>query len=129
MDKTNISYEILYPFTIVAIKMSILLFYNRLFGVRDLFRYCVFAMMAITWGWGIAVFFATLFQCNPIAANWDKTIPGSHCLLDHILLKMSVPNAVLDWFVLLLPIIVVWNLQVAKARKIALSAIFLVGAL
>ncbi|KAF6221905.1 hypothetical protein HO133_001873 [Letharia lupina] len=108
--------------------MSILLFYNRLFGVRNAFRYSVFALMAATWAWGIAVFFATLFQCKPIAGNWDKTIPGSHCLLDHILLKLSIPNAVLDWFVLFLPIVVVWNLQISIDRKVALSAIFLVGA-
>lgn len=85
--------------------------------------------MAATWAWGIAVFFATLFQCNPVAGNWDKNIPGSHCLLDHILLKLSIPNAVLDWFVLLLPIVVVWKLQVSIDRKLALTAIFLVGAL
>ena len=60
--KLNWSYEILYPFTIVSIKMSILLFYIRLFGVRNAFRYSVFAMMAATWAWGIAVFFATLFR-------------------------------------------------------------------
>ena len=68
-------------------------------------------------------------ECKPIAGNWDKNIPGSHCLLDHILLKLSIPNAILDWFVLLLPIVVVWNLQVSKERKLALSAVFLVGAL
>lgn len=42
--------------------MSILLFYIRLFGVRNAFRYSVFAMMAVTWAWGISVFFATLFR-------------------------------------------------------------------
>ena len=109
--------------------MSILLFYIRLFGVRKAFRYSVFAIMAATGAWGIAVFFATLFQCKPIAGNWDKTIPGSHCLLDHILLKLSIPNAVLDWFVLFLPIVVVWNLHVNLERKLALSTIFLFGAL
>ena len=119
----------LYPFTIVAIKMSILLFYIRLFGVRNAFRYSVFGIMAATWAWGIAVLFATLFQCDPIAGNWDKKIPGSHCLLDRILLKLSIPNAVLDWFVLFLPIVVVWQLHVSIERKVALSAIFLAGAL
>ncbi|KAL9038760.1 MAG: hypothetical protein Q9180_002937 [Flavoplaca navasiana] len=49
-------------------KLSILIFYHRLFGVNVPFRRAVFAVSALVVGYCLSLALATLFQCTPPAA-------------------------------------------------------------
>ena len=126
--------EILYGPLVTAIKCSILMLYLRLFGVRPAFRKTIYVMLSLVVGWCIAVFFAAIFQASPPRLLWTtnlKDLPkGAHHIdFTAYLIGTAVPNVVMDFAILVLPMGIVWQLQISNRRKIALSAVFAVGAL
>ena len=75
-------------------------------------------------------FFTVIFQCTPVNYLWGKTIPGGHCFDSGILVIVGgALNAVTDVLMLILPIPVLWKLQMSTRKKWTVSAIFLMGGL
>ena len=80
--------------------------------------------------WGIAVIFVTIFQCTPVRAAWDKTIPGEQCFdLEHFVIGTNVPNIIADAAIIMLPMPLIWKLQLSVMRKVGLVVVFLLAAL
>ena len=132
MNKDVYVSEIHYPINITAIKTSILLFYLRLFGARNWFRYVIYITEAIVLSWCIATIFPTVFHCKPIHIAWsiDPVEMIGHCNnVNAYLIATSVINVILDFWILALPLSVVWMLQMSRKSKVSLSGIFLLGAL
>lgn len=124
--------EIHYPITITAIKTSILLFYLRLFGARTWFRYATYVTEAVVISWCTATVFAAVFHCKPIHVSWsiDPIEFMEHCNdTNAYLIATSVINVILDFWILALPLSIVWTLQMSSKSKVSLSGIFLLGAL
>lgn len=115
--------------SLTCIKLSILLFYLRLFPSRK-FAYWAYANMAYTVCWGIASWIVNLNTCHPIAYFYDKTIPNGYCNNQAI---SGTINGSLSLFgdvcILVLPIPMVWGLQINLRRRLALLGIFLLGTL
>lgn len=87
-------------------------------------------MIAFVVALGVAVVFVVIFQCKPVQAAWDKTIPEEQCFnLEHYVIGTNVPNIVADAAIIALPIPLVWKLQVSQMRKVGLVAVFLLAAL
>ena len=71
-----------------------------------------------------------ILGCTPINYNWDRTQPGGYCVDARIFsIGVSIPNIVTDVIILLLPLPVIWQMQLHFSKKIALSAIFSLGIL
>jgi hypothetical protein len=114
---------------LVCIKLSILLFYVRLFPYAK-FRYFAYANMAYTIAWGIATWVVNLMVCSPIAFYYDKTIPGGVCKNQSISGSVNGALSLLgDICILSLPLPMIWKLHMNTRRKIALCGIFLLGSL
>lgn len=116
-----------------AIKASLLLFYYRLFKVDRFLRYSVYFGLAFILGWGIAYFWALLFQCTPMAYFWDRSIAGGHCI-DHGKVNnnsLSVSNAATNIFTdvicIIAPLHVLWNLKLSRVKKTLLVVVFFLG--
>ncbi|CAO1606195.1 hypothetical protein XANCAGTX0491_009696 [Xanthoria calcicola] len=78
--------------------------------------------------WGIAVLFTTIFQCNPVRGAWDISVPRDQCFnLRTWLIATNVPNIVIDFGIICLPIPLVWKLKLSTERKIGLTGVFLLG--
>ena len=111
------------------VKLSILVFYRRIFPVNVL-RITTFLLIGIITIWWIALTLTTILSCTPVDYNWDVTQPDGRCLNGrNFSVAFSVPIIVTDLFVLVLPLPVVWRLQLQSKRKIALSIIFSLGTL
>ena len=83
--------------------------------------------MAILIAWYIAITVVAVFQCTPVKRQFDYTIPG-HCLSFYgTFIGVTVPNFFIDVILLLLPVPMLWNLKIKKAKKVALTANFLLG--
>jgi len=54
-----------YPFIVTPAKISILLFYNRIFSTSR-FRALSYAVAFILLGTGVGIFFSAIFQCSPV---------------------------------------------------------------
>lgn len=74
--------------------------------------------------------FPTIFQCSPIAYSWNKTIVGGYCINVHVMwIVQDILFLVLDIYVVVLPLPMIWNLQITRPEKIAISGMFLLGSL
>ena len=112
-----------------AVKTSLLLFYVRLFPDRRM-RMVAYITAAIQWSFCIASTIVDIDTCTPLKYFWDKAIPGGHCINTHVFYIVgSTMQLVTDVVVLLIPLPVVWSLQIGVPRKIGLSVIFLLGSM
>lgn len=67
--------------------------------------------------------------CQPLAFNWDQTIPSGHCGdQNSAFLASGVMNLILDISVIALPLPKLWNLHMATHKKVGLMLMFSVGA-
>jgi len=122
-----VSYQ-LYGSAVTAIKISILIFYRRIFSTAQ-FRKWIYGVGALVLAWLLANNLVFAFQCTPIRKAWELDSPG-HCI-NHLtsVRVLQVFNVLLDVTVLALPVSAVLRLQLSTARKISVMAIFLLGGL
>ena len=119
--------EVVYDTSITIIRMSVLLFYHRIFGKDNRFRIALWITMAILVAWYIAITALAVFQCSPVQKQFDYTIPG-HCLSFYgTFIGVTAPNFFIDVVLLLLPVPMLWKLKIKKTKKFALTANFLLG--
>ena len=87
-----------------------------------------FGLLAI-WAFYIALFFRSIFLCDPLEKAFNPALHG-HCLKKDVTPYISgVFNTLRDLYILLLPLPVIWSLNMKAARKLRLVAIFSVGIL
>lgn len=115
---------------LACIKISILLFYLRIFGQNKNFRMATYINMAYTIGWAISTWIVNLTVCTPIAFYYDRTIKGGTCKNQAISGSVNGGLSLFgDILILILPVPMVWNLKMNSRRKIGICGIFMLGCL
>lgn len=116
--------------TAAATKASLLLLYYRLFSPSKRFRLAVRVGAVVVFCQWLSLTLATIFQCRPVAAFWNRTIYDAKCIdLPGFTIASGVLNLLTDVLILCLPVPMVWGLNTTKAQKITLTGIFLLGIL
>ncbi|PTU24060.1 hypothetical protein P175DRAFT_0422674, partial [Aspergillus ochraceoroseus IBT 24754] len=116
----------LYTLCITFVKLSILALYKRLFSIRPMvLSVHIVAAIVIFWCYGVCIVGA--FICIPLRKLWSPTTPGGCIDLAKFYYGLQIPNIVTDALILVMPMRVVWNLQVPKVQKIMLSGVFMLG--
>lgn len=121
--------EDLYLTALPLVKISILLFYLRIFP-QQWFRISCFVSMAACMAYAIAFLLVSVFQCWPINyawLNWDDEHTGRCNDINAQGWTSAALNVMLDVIVLGLPIPVIVKLQLNARKKILILAMFLVG--
>ncbi|KAL9066444.1 MAG: hypothetical protein Q9161_007583 [Pseudevernia consocians] len=119
--------DLIYNTGLTVVKLSVLLFYVRIFRIVLVYQVIFWIVAFLVISWGIAINFLAIFSCTPIHKSWDPTIPG-HCLkTGNTFLGATIPNIVIDFILLLLPIPMLWRLHVEILSKIALVGVFSAG--
>lgn len=128
------AYTLLLPLALGCTKASFLLFYRRIFAVSTwsktnmlLVGMCVFVFV-----WMAAYFFTFLFMCRlDFWALWTT----ARAILDHCIadtypnFTLAVTDVAADVVILVIPIPLVWRLNLTTAKKIAITSVFLFGAI
>ncbi|KAF2281080.1 uncharacterized protein EI97DRAFT_429157 [Westerdykella ornata] len=73
-----------------------------------------------------------LVQCQPIAKNWDKDMPGScwnSSYQDNYSIFAGAYSALLDFVLATFPCVIIWNLQMNKKEKIGVTVAMSLGCL
>ncbi|KAI9640226.1 hypothetical protein NHQ30_011464 [Ciborinia camelliae] len=110
-------------------KMVILSLYLRIFTSKFA-RLTCYLLIFVVVGLAIADTVAASVMCLPLDYLWDKSIPGGKCINIPALYRWgSLPNAVSDLFILIVPLPTVWKLQVERRVKIGLTITFLTGSI
>jgi hypothetical protein len=115
-----------YDFALVFVKLGILAFYWRVF-VQPFFRSMVLAVAAFVTAWGIGITVTLLVACRPIAAYWDVKIHGECLNLVTFTYFTNISNLCTDVIIFLMPVPMIWNLQLPTRRKLLLMFIFCIG--
>ncbi|EPS38621.1 hypothetical protein H072_7594 [Dactylellina haptotyla CBS 200.50] len=125
--KIGLSIQSLYPWILGFMKISILLFYLRL-SVSPPFRLVVYISLGFMGLYTVASSLAILFQCWPFNTRLGHPL-GSCVNLIALNYTVASLNIATDVFVYLLSWVMVRHLKVPTGQKIAVLAIFSVGAL
>ncbi|KAJ5241826.1 uncharacterized protein N7469_000153 [Penicillium citrinum] len=116
-----------YKLTMNMTKMSILMLYLRIF-IQRWFRIICYILLCIIASYMIAAFFASIFQCIPVARAWNKTIPGSCIDITANWYANAGFSIATDIIILALPMYPIYNSKIVLGRKIALMCVFALGA-
>ena len=115
--------------SLLGYKMSILFLYLRIFNVNRSFRYCTWAVMFVTFGYLFSNLWTQIFGCRPIAKYWIPDLLG-HCIQT---LKADYGygslNFITDLLIFILPLPMVWRLQLSSRDKVGISVIFMIGSM
>lgn len=112
-------------------KASIILFYHRLFVPAESPKTAIFWPIWFIFWWNLLYAVALVVTvATECVGKSDIVARGGECLDEYaVLICASVINVVSDLVILIIPITVIWNLQMSVETKVRLSALFAVGAL
>ncbi|OTA96138.1 hypothetical protein M434DRAFT_393220 [Hypoxylon sp. CO27-5] len=115
-------------FNISFPKFSVLFFYHRIFArTSKWFSIAVWTVGIMNVAWLVSALGSTIFQCTPVNAAWE-TVPGSTCISQWgFWFGTAVPSTVIDLFILLMPMPLLWGLQAPVSRRIMVSVVFVCG--
>jgi len=107
-------------------KLSALFFYVRVFqGNNRILSLNIWIAMSLVVGWLFSAYISTIFQCTPIAKAWDPRITDGSCINQYQwYLATAALSFLIDIYILILPVPVIWRLNMSLKRRISLLAAF-----
>lgn len=119
-----------YVLDMMFIKLSIGVFLLRL-SVQKVYTWILWVSLAIITIWSCVIFFWDIFQCSPVAKQWDFRITDGHCVTaDQIVAaaySISVMTILSDWLYALLPVPMLWTVKMTKQAKATVIVILGLG--
>ncbi|KAF1844631.1 uncharacterized protein K460DRAFT_95336 [Cucurbitaria berberidis CBS 394.84] len=115
-----------YDIALVSVKLGILAFYYRVF-VHPVFRRVVLATAAFVLAWGIGITVTLFLACRPLAAYWDRNVTGKCLVMLTFTYFTNISNLITDIWIFLMPMPMIWHLQLQTKKKMILSLIFCIG--
>jgi hypothetical protein len=127
--------EPLYVLTNMAIKASIAIFLLRI-CVTKTHRMIIYIVTGVTEVYSLFFFLLFVLQCRPTALFWLRytaTPPEGQCLdasvVSNSFYGYSAISCWTDWTYSIMPIFLVWNLQMDSKVKISVIGILAAGAM
>lgn len=126
--------EIFYILATTFIRIAVGAFLLRV-TVRRSHRYIIYTLIGINIVFNIYYFFITLFQCYAPSYFWTRFTEATkgRCMDPMIVADSTYAQsgiaAVTDWAFGLLPIAIIWDLNMHKRKKIAVGIVLGLGAL
>ncbi|KAF3898456.1 Integral membrane protein [Trichophyton interdigitale] len=127
--KTFVAGPIIWSTATTFIKLSILSFYHKVFGSKQSMRIAVYIESIITIALYLAGVLEPFLLCRPFNYTWNKDAHGTCGNATKAYLAVAVANLIVDLSIYLLPIPVLWNLQMNLVKRLALCGIFAIGLL
>ncbi|KAF2498225.1 hypothetical protein BU16DRAFT_287634 [Lophium mytilinum] len=125
--KLLFGYVMIYATAVTLTKVSILVFYRRIFGITYSFYVCMF--LAI--GYWITIIVVDNVGCQPLSFFWtqytDPTAIGTCINFPKFFFGNGIAAMLIDVIILGVPVPIVWGLQMARSQKVAVVSILLLG--
>lgn len=119
---------VIYVLALAFAKLSLIILYHRIISTKPMYKFALYVVTAIVCGYSIAIVFALIFACSPIQKNWDASITRGHCIdRDGLYIATAVTNIITDLALIILPIPVVFTLQMPRIQKLGLLMLFVIG--
>ncbi len=102
------------------------------FTFERLYIWIIYAAMVSSSLVGLAFIVVVIAQCQPVPYYWDKDLDG-HCIpIDVVIILCYVYSGIsviTDFTFALLPIPIIWNLNMNKRKKLAVIPILAIACL
>ena len=121
------AFNYLFNSALTLIKTSVLLFYARVFKIVRWYSVLLWITAGLVIAWWISICLLATFSCNPVAKSWDPMLPGECVDTYTTFLGAAIPNTIVDFILLLLPLPMLWRLQIVWKYKLSLLAVFSCG--
>lgn len=121
--------QIFWALAVTLIRSSIILLYIRIFPPRS-FRLTCYAVLMLNAAFSVGAVITDCLMCLPVACKWARLYTDSDCKCGvQILLNnfSVVTSLLLDITVVVLPMPLLWGLQMAVSKKVVLSGMFGLG--
>ncbi|RPA79665.1 hypothetical protein BJ508DRAFT_328098 [Ascobolus immersus RN42] len=132
--KLAFAYQLLYLLTLLFIKLSLLLFYRRLLGPNTggPLIPIIYGTMGALVVYTIISLFLLIFQCKPVRAYWTPEIHTQFCPsweggLRRLYFGVLVVSVGSDFWVLGMPVAIVWKLSISGWKKVGCVIVFSLG--
>jgi hypothetical protein len=123
---------ILYGPAIFLAKLTVLLLYLEVFSINTPTRIMIFVAMAIITAHFLTNTIGNAVLCVPLPGeSWQLKDSSHACIVvaDQLSIALGAISVLTDFFIILIPIPVIWRLQLATHKKIGVSLIFITGIL
>ncbi|GJC81687.1 satratoxin biosynthesis SC1 cluster protein 4 [Colletotrichum liriopes] len=119
--------EIVYVFVLLFAKLSLVVFYLRIFTVPK-FRIAAYSLIGFLVVGQVVIGFLTIFSCHPIELFWNRDLHTGGCLdVNQLAYANSALAIIQDLIILALPIAMLPGLQMNRNKKISVAMVFLLG--
>jgi hypothetical protein len=118
--------QVIWAVANVGIKVSILDLFNRIFVTKWFVRVS-YVLMGLGICVGVVICLEAFFICRPLAFNWDKSIDGVCGDQDKAYRAQAIVNLFVDVAIVLLPVPMLWKLQMPLAKKLGVYVMFSIG--
>ncbi|KAI1415377.1 hypothetical protein F5Y13DRAFT_187481 [Hypoxylon sp. FL1857] len=125
-NKLSYANQPIYYTSVSLTKISILLFYFRLFP-HNAYHIFLWAMMVFVGLTGLICSVVSIFQCSPVHKAWDVHVPGVCFNRPAFFFSNASLNIFQDLVIYLLPSPILWKVNIPAKQRIALIGIFVVG--
>ncbi|OCL09908.1 hypothetical protein AOQ84DRAFT_375393 [Glonium stellatum] len=131
--KVEYSVELMQFPALTCVKLSFLVFYQRIFSTpwRRAVKAFFFIMIFLCILWGLGFFFSMTFICGTHFSAYWTTVHDLKAYCPHLLTQQAwlvCTDFVIDAIIFLIPIPLIVRLNLTIGRKIAVLAIFLFAA-
>jgi hypothetical protein len=107
-------------------KLSVLLMYPALIPTSSMLKWARI-LGALIIMWNMADIIAALLICQPLARNWDFTLPGTCGSQLTFYFAMGLVNLITDAVIIVLPMPYIYNLRLARREKLVVMALLSIG--
>ena len=126
--KASYGLSVAYPIACVLPKLSVCCMYLALFRPNNYLRRATYFMIAFLITNAISWFIPSVAVCQPISAYWNQE--PENCIDYQVFgVWISLPHIVSDLAIMILPLPVLWKMQLKRAKKLGLTITFLAGSL
>ncbi|KAK1140232.1 hypothetical protein N8T08_010529 [Aspergillus melleus] len=125
--KLVLGFNMMYVGSVTLSKVSILLFYQRIFQIRKPFRIASWIVGFLVFGFFASNEFGLIFSFSPVEAQWKVWLPNTTIQIKQFWLATGIINVLLDVIILCLPQPLVWKLKMGWKQRILLSGVFCLG--
>ncbi|KAI0419310.1 hypothetical protein F5X98DRAFT_373108 [Xylaria grammica] len=127
--KIFVAGELLWCTANTCVKFSILSLYKNLFPSNTFVRVCHGGILLTAVYWTVVVL-ETFLLCKPVQFTWDRTIPNGTCYGERMgYLTAATVNLIIDAFIVVLPMPLLFRLQMSLPKRLGVAAMFSLGGL
>ena len=103
--------------------------YRRTFGTDKRFQGAVLIVGIMCIAWWLGASLGAALRCSPVQSQLNVSIPGKCYNVQRFFIAVEIPNCLLDFVIVAMPVGVIQGLHLQLKHKITLSFIFLLGSL